>query len=267
LCYTSFIFAKFLINFVIMSSHQKNRSNKAKLPMAIDCEMVGVVDPSSGQNPSELSALGRVSIVDYYGNTVYDTYCVPALPIVDYRTKWSGIRPEHLKQAPDFSTVRQQVIDIVKGRILVGHAIKNDFRALNYHHPWHLVRDTERSPWVKGAANIKTKHVSLKLLTSRLLGQEIQMDEHNSIVDALCAMGIYKVVELSWENELETKKQKNMNKKKLNQQPKMANRARADPVIEEEALCSCSSEPIGIAVPQNNAPKSKDSIWELCIIL
>lgn len=61
--------------------------------LALDCEMVGV-----GINGQE-SALARVCIVNSYGNVIYDKFVRtnPKDPVVDYRTKWSGVRPGDLK--------------------------------------------------------------------------------------------------------------------------------------------------------------------------
>lgn len=57
---------------------------------ALDCEMVGV-GPTT-----EESALARVSIVNEFGFCFYDKYVCPRVPVTDYRTAVSGIRPEHL---------------------------------------------------------------------------------------------------------------------------------------------------------------------------
>lgn len=43
------------------------------------------------------SELARVSIVDKNGITVYDKYVKITEPVTDYRTKVSGILPEHLE--------------------------------------------------------------------------------------------------------------------------------------------------------------------------
>jgi RNA exonuclease 4 len=43
-------------------------------------------------NGGEESLLARVSIVNVYGNAVYDKYVLPTEPVTDYRTRWSGIR-------------------------------------------------------------------------------------------------------------------------------------------------------------------------------
>ena len=58
--------------------------------VAIDCEMVGVGD--EGRD----SVLARVSIVNQYGNCVYDRYVQPKEEVVDYRTFVSGVTAEHL---------------------------------------------------------------------------------------------------------------------------------------------------------------------------
>lgn len=55
--------------------------------VAMDCEMVGV-----GYGGKD-SILARVSIVNQYGQCVYDEYCRPREPVTDYRTSVSGIRP------------------------------------------------------------------------------------------------------------------------------------------------------------------------------
>ena len=58
--------------------------------LGLDCEMVGV-GPEGIQ-----SALARVVIVNSYGNVIYDQFCLTKERVTDYRTKVSGIRPEHL---------------------------------------------------------------------------------------------------------------------------------------------------------------------------
>ena len=52
--------------------------------------MVGV-----GINASE-SSLARISLVDYHGAVVMDKYVKQRERVVDYRTRWSGIRAKDL---------------------------------------------------------------------------------------------------------------------------------------------------------------------------
>jgi RNA exonuclease 4 len=56
--------------------------------VALDCEMVGV-----GPEPNRDSALARVSLVNFHGHQVYDSYVqIPRnIEVTDYRTHVSGI--------------------------------------------------------------------------------------------------------------------------------------------------------------------------------
>ena len=55
------------------------------------------------------SDLARCSIVGYQGDVVYDRYIRPAAPIVDYRTRWSGIRRQHMANAVPFGKAQREV--------------------------------------------------------------------------------------------------------------------------------------------------------------
>jgi RNA exonuclease 4 len=127
------------------SEHNGVKPRRKESPLrsgcvAIDCEMVGV-----GKNRSR-SILARVAIVDEYGTCLFDSYVRPTEPITDYRTRWSGIRASDLVGAPSFDTVRQRVVQLIRGRILIGHAIHNDLNVLNITHPPALIRDTAFYP-------------------------------------------------------------------------------------------------------------------------
>jgi len=71
--------------------------------LSIDCEMVG-----SGPKGS-INQLARCSIVSYEGDVVYDKFIKPSMPVTDYRTRWSGIRPRDLIKATPYSEARKEV--------------------------------------------------------------------------------------------------------------------------------------------------------------
>ena len=93
----------------------------------------------------------RISIVNYTGEIVLDTYVAPTMPVTDYRTATTGISAEHLNSgwcccrisvAPHyiyscpvvyysaaalaFNTIQQHVANKIKGKIIVGHSLWND---------------------------------------------------------------------------------------------------------------------------------------------
>ncbi|XP_076245748.1 RNA exonuclease 4 isoform X2 [Calliopsis andreniformis] len=173
--------------------------NQKKLTkhVAMDCEMVGIGDGTE-------SMLARVSIVNRHGFCVYDKYVKPREPVQDYRTKISGIRPHNLENGEEFETVQKEVAEILKGRILVGHALKHDLDVLFLSHPRKHLRDTSRFKTFRQLSRGNTP--SLKKLAYELLGREIQTGEHNSIEDARAAMQLYVLYKNRWESEFYSKK-------------------------------------------------------------
>ncbi|NXK91228.1 AEN nuclease, partial [Formicarius rufipectus] len=167
--------------------------------VAIDCEMVGT-GPQG-----KLSELARCSVVNYEGDVIYDKYVQPELPIVDYRTRWSGITRQHMKSAIPFKVAQAEILKILKDKIVVGHAIHNDFQALKYFHPKDRTRDTSQITMLKQRAGLPVRaNVSLKNLASHLLQKKIQVGRkgHSSVEDAQTAMELYRLVEVQWEKEL-----------------------------------------------------------------
>jgi len=78
------------------------------------------------------SSLARVSMVNFHGHILLDSFVRQKERVTDYRTWVSGVRAEDLRDAPTFEEVVQMVSDLAKGRILVGHAIWNDLQVIIY---------------------------------------------------------------------------------------------------------------------------------------
>ncbi|KAK8451021.1 hypothetical protein SEVIR_6G101100v4 [Setaria viridis] len=177
--------------------------------VAIDCEMVGV-----GSDGGK-SALGRITLVNCFGNVVYDEYVRTVERIVDYRTRISGIRPKHMNKAKEFWVVQKEVAELIKGRILVGHALHNDLKVLLLSHPKKDTRDTSEYEIFRR----ERKRRSLKDLANEVLGAKIQQSEHCPIEDARAAMFIYNKHKKTWEKNMKEqfrfkKKLKKRGKKK-----------------------------------------------------
>ena len=164
--------------------------------VSLDCEMVGI-------SPRNASAVGRCSIVDYKGLVLFDEYIKPHEPVTDYRTAWSGIRPYHLRGAIPYCDAIKTIRHILDGRIVIGHELVHDFRALGISHPDGTRRDTAKFKPLRALAGLGLNDTpSLRALSSRLLGRKIQSGPHCSVEDAQAALDIYKVVEHAWEQQL-----------------------------------------------------------------
>lgn len=177
---------------------QENSTNELTRYIAMDCEMVGT--GFGGTN----SILARVSLVNLYGHCIYDKFVSPTEEVTDYRTEVSGIRPEDLEKGIDFKTVQNEVFDILKGRILVGHSVNHDLKVLFLSHPKHMIRDT--SSYFRRFFNHRTP--SLKKLTEVYLGIKIQGGEHNSVIDAQATMRLFTLFKKQWECGLKKRARK-----------------------------------------------------------
>lgn len=150
-----------------------------RFPMfAVDCEMV---ETSKGLE------LARVSIVNESLECIYDTLVKPDLPVLDYKTKFSGINEETL--APVTTSLRdvhQKLSMILPSRcILLGHSLENDLHALRLSHPHVIDTSCLFTPY----ASPRSKP-SLRLIARKLLSKDIQSETsgHCSIEDASTCM-------------------------------------------------------------------------------
>ncbi|KAF9476879.1 ribonuclease H-like protein [Pholiota conissans] len=159
--------------------------------LSLDCEMVGV-----GIDGAE-SSLARISLVNFYGAVILDEFVRQKERVVDYRTQWSGIRESDMINAHKFEDIQKRVADLLQDRILVGHAVHNDLKALLLSHPRPQTRDTQIYAYKFGV--VKSKRPALRNLVKQELGLTIQTGEHSSITDARATMAVYRLHKREWE--------------------------------------------------------------------
>jgi RNA exonuclease 4 len=147
--------------------------------------MVGV-----GPDPDKDSALARVSIVNWNGDQVYDSFVVPKEKVTDWRTPISGVSAKDIKHARSLEEVQSDVAKILEGVVLVGHAVRNDLNALLLSHPKRDIRDTSKHPPFRKIAGGGSPR--LKVLAAELLGLEIQEGSHSSVEDARATMLLFR---------------------------------------------------------------------------
>lgn len=192
------------------SSFMKRRvtsTDELSRVVAIDCEMVGI-GPGGKEN-----ALARVSAVNYTGDVLYDSFVRVHQEVTDYRTEFSGVRPEDVTpEAPSAAEpyeAQKIVGEIIKGRVLVGHAIRNDLDALRLKHPWKDVRDTSeyyKKLWRRTKSRRSARGPALRVVVASVLGVDaFQKQEHDSCEDARAALMLYKKNAKAWEAEIRAK--------------------------------------------------------------
>jgi RNA exonuclease 4 len=184
--------------------------------VAIDCEMMR---SNIGQ------VLGRVSVVNYEGQTIFDTFVCYPEPIIITNTdeKFSGIGRDDIDPengAQPFSEVQAQLIEILHDRIVIGHDIQKDLKVISMDLPCHIpgfqrvprlappvtfkvtVRDTQKYSGYRRYANLGAHQgPSLKNLALAILGRPIKQGRVSSVEDAVATMEVYRYAEVDIDRE------------------------------------------------------------------
>lgn len=181
-------------NLTLEPSIKDSRKQEPGKYVAMDCEFVGV-----GFEGKE-SALARVSIVNFYGHILLDTFVKPKEKVVDWRTWVSGVTPRHMNDAITFEEAQTMSHNILKDRVLVGHAIHHDLDALFLSHPKHMIRDTSTFQAFRQIAAGRTP--SLKKLSLHFLKIDIQGAEHSSVEDARATMLLFRLYRKQFEQSM-----------------------------------------------------------------
>ncbi|RCK63472.1 RNA exonuclease 4 [Candida viswanathii] len=162
-----------------------SRKSDAGRYIALDCEFVGL-----GPDGAE-SALARISIVNYFGVVLFDSYVRPQGKVTDFRTWVSGVESFHLRDAIEFRRAQEITGELLKGKVLVGHAIKNDLDMLYLGHPKSMIRDTSKFKKFRAIAGGKAP--GLKKLAKEFLDVDIQVGQHSSVEDARATMLLFRL--------------------------------------------------------------------------
>uniref|UniRef100_A0A7S1G1A7 RNA exonuclease 4 n=1 Tax=Corethron hystrix TaxID=216773 RepID=A0A7S1G1A7_9STRA len=177
--------------------------------VGLDCEMVGI-----GVNGYH-SALARVSIVDWYGRPIFDSFVRVHETVTDYRTHVSGITRHDIEseETLSFEECRETVLEMIKGKVLVGHGLKNDLKVLKIHHPWYDIRDTARyEPLMRSDPTSPGNFIPRKLKELAMICADMTIqcegEQHCPIEDATAAMIVFRTKRVKWEKSIEWKVQK-----------------------------------------------------------
>jgi len=168
-----------LENFVMTKSKKSDKKEEIPNFYALDCEMV---------NTTFGIEIVRVTVINHEGEEVYESKVKPFNPILDYKSKFSGITEESLRNCSKrLSDVQRDLLEIFdKDSILIGHSLDSDLKALKMVH-YNVVDTSVIYPHKYGPPY----KWSLKLLSEQHLQRIIQSEEgHDSKEDALASLDL-----------------------------------------------------------------------------
>lgn len=159
-----------------------------------------------------LSVLARVSLVDYFGKCLLDTFIRVEEKVTDLRHHVTGITRNDLTSnaAMPFGKCRQRVINLIRNKILVGHALDNDLAVLGILHPWQNIRDTSTFYLYQKTNKYGVVGPSrLRDLAKFHLGLDIQRSgqAHCPCEDACAAMALYRQNQMEFDYLVECQRQ------------------------------------------------------------
>ena len=89
--------------FFTMLNQGMKRGKETKI-LALDCERILT---------KKGDRLARISVINFYGNVVFDTLVKPWAKVEDYREWITGIKPDDLKHAPSYPKIAPIVSQLI----------------------------------------------------------------------------------------------------------------------------------------------------------
>lgn len=181
--YSSFIRDKIKFNPNVFNSYIKPNRVCNNFIVAIDCEMMDTIDGRQ---------VGRISILNKNGMTIYDKYVQPRSQVTDFLEKYSGLNYKNTSTGITFQQMQKDILEIIGiNTYILGHGLENDLSALELYTP--NVIDTAYLFIGTGGTKMK-----LKQLSKKYFNLDIQKGSHNSNEDALCCLKLlaYKILQI-----------------------------------------------------------------------
>ncbi|KAI0067822.1 hypothetical protein BV25DRAFT_1834814 [Artomyces pyxidatus] len=151
---------------------------------------------------ASIPMVARVSVTDYIGDVVFDTFVRPTQPVVDHRTAETGVLPSHIANAPTFLDVQTQLTLLLRNKIIVGHALWHFFSVMGIRHPTIDTRDVASFIPFRRSLRSGRQLPPLPVLVNRLMGQNIGLGHEHPLENARAALDLFRSAEQAWETAI-----------------------------------------------------------------
>lgn len=144
--------------------------------------------------------LARISITDWQGRVLIDTFVRPTQPVTDYRSSETGLRSHHLHSAPKIEDVRKTVKELLQGKVVVGYKLWELFLFSGLSHPAIDTRDVASFvPFRKTLGYKSSQTVPLKTLVNKFMGRDIGHGYEHPLETARACLDLFRSQTL-WED-------------------------------------------------------------------
>ncbi|TBU64814.1 hypothetical protein BD310DRAFT_287338 [Dichomitus squalens] len=149
--------------------------------------------------------VARVTLTDYRGRVLLDTFVRPTQPVCDYRTSETGLQAHHLADAPVFIDVQRQVASIIRDKILVGYALWEFLSVMGLAHPAINTRDTALFMSFRRTLGYRPgAMVPLTTLVQQFMGRNIGQHGDIPVERARAALDLFRSCEQIWEGIIDS---------------------------------------------------------------
>lgn len=171
--YSEFIRSQAAFDESAFECFSRPNSTSKHFLVAVDCEMMETVEGRQ---------VGRVTVLDHMGQSLYDRFVQPSAQVIDYLEQYSGLTQQNTSQGVTFSEMLSSLLRIIgTNTYVLGHGLENDLGALQF----YTERVIDTSYLFLSSEGYKIK---LRQLSKKYFSQKIQEKTHSSSEDAMCCL-------------------------------------------------------------------------------
>lgn len=166
----------------------------------------------SGLNPdecvildTETTGLGHgdkiveLSVIDLYGNTLYNQMFDPQMPMPDNASRVNGITDDMLKGKPTFEAELPAINKVLANKILIGWNVPFDEKMLGFEYAYVSQNKTWKGMWDAMIAFARSNNMknnfgrySCKLVKAKSMLGLGDSQEHRSLADCIDTLAVMK---------------------------------------------------------------------------
>ncbi|KAF7314569.1 FAD/NAD(P)-binding domain-containing protein [Mycena kentingensis (nom. inval.)] len=140
-------------------------------------------------------------VVNFQGETLFDKFVAPTIPVVDYRTAQTGIAAWHIcsRDAMQFSVLQSTLAKLLRGKIIVGHSLWEHLSVLGIPHSAAATRDVALYLPFRNALRSPNQVIGLQTLCWQLMRRRCGEGLVDPSENARAAMDLYRSHGREWE--------------------------------------------------------------------